>query len=139
MGRKALGCIVGGPVVLGLLWLLFYRPPGAAPTAPRTSMPPAAAWSPRPPGTSLPPKAPSPTPKPAQADRRLFRENLKADDGGRAFMFRGFVRQSGERCDDIESARMGAPGVWTVRCSPGYVYRFTFDGAGKLKSAARVK
>ena len=82
--------------------------------------------------------SPLPTPTPAANDVRLFRENHRLDDSARSFIFKSALKASGARCDSVESQLMGAAGVWTVRCAPGYQYRFTFDALGKLRSAERV-
>lgn len=71
--------------------------------------------------------------------RRLVLQNRAPDDGARDFIFRAALRRAGQRCDRVTGAVMSSPGRWTVRCAPGYSYRFGFDGSGELVSATRVE
>lgn len=81
---------------------------------------------------------PAPTPAPTVDMRRLFRENHQADDAAREYIFRGSLKKAGQRCDSVTGHLMAAPGVWTVRCAPGYAYQFTFDDQGQLTGARRL-
>lgn len=74
-----------------------------------------------------------------QTNRRLFLEEHRMDDSARGFIFRGALRKSGQRCDDVESALMTERGVWTVRCPPGHVFIFKFDADGELQGATKVR
>ncbi len=86
---------------------------------------------------SATPDKPGPT-TPNPTDVRLWRANSKWDDSARAFIFKSALRSAGQRCDSVESQIMGSPGVWSVRCAPGYDYRFVFDSQGKMTSAMRL-
>jgi hypothetical protein len=70
---------------------------------------------------------------------RVLRQNISVDDHARAFIFQGALSHSGNRCDEVTTAIMGAPGVWTVNCAPGYVYRLSFDSEGEVTGAQRLR
>ena len=124
----------------GFLWLLSPS---------ETESPPAPVTTPAPVPSAMTPALRRPTTKakPTTAKngstssdlRRAVRENHSADDSARALIFRSALRKSGQRCDDVESAIMGAPGVWTITCSPGYRYRFEYDRNGNPVGAYRLR
>lgn len=69
---------------------------------------------------------------------RVLRQDVKWDDGARAFIFRRYLRDAGQRCDEVTGQVMGDPGHWTVRCGAGYMFRFVFDAKGEMTSAVRL-
>lgn len=127
------GCaVVAISIAVGLLlvtafcaYVCSHTPPTVAPSVERTASPMS---------------SPSPSPDASGSDDvRLFRENHRADDGARAFIFQGALRNTGQRCDSITSAVMQRPGKWRVTCAPGYTYLFTFDKKGAFVSCHKVK
>lgn len=81
----------------------------------------------------------APTAAESQAtNRRLFFENHAPDDLARGYIFKQVLKGAGQRCDSVQVAVMGDPGVWKVVCAPGYRYAFRFDSDGKVTSAVRL-
>ena len=76
--------------------------------------------------------------KGSATDRRLWREDHRLDDAARAFILKGVLRKSGNRCDRVVRALMQSPGNWYVECAPGYYYGFMFDERGTLVSALKL-
>lgn len=128
LGRTAVGCGLGGCLGVALLVMVLFWMGSSALRSSRQPSP-----------TPVPPRETATKAEDAGSTKRLVREDLRPDDGARAFIFRSALRQSGQRCDEVQSAHMGAPGVWTIRCSPGYSYRFTFDSNGKMLKAFRLE
>ena len=62
------------------------------------------------------------------------------DDRTRARLFREDISSRG-RCDEVLSALMERPGIWSVHCSPGYRYRLKFSwvGGGIVATAWRLR
>lgn len=79
------------------------------------------------------------SPQPTVDDKTLWLTTRSGYDAAREFVLKGMVRKSGERCDSVESLLMGEPGVWTMKCSPGYTYRFRFNAQGQPIDAMKVQ
>ncbi len=64
--------------------------------------------------------------------RRVILQDLQSDDATRAVLFAGMFTEAKWRCDYVTSALMASPGVWRIRCAPGYKYRLAFDDNLKI-------
>ena len=73
------------------------------------------------------------------AERRLVLEEWTSDDAARTEAFRRLLKDEGNPCSGVEKAAMVAPGVWTVRCAPGYVYRLKFSQKAKLVEVTKLQ
>ena len=70
--------------------------------------------------------------------RRIAFSDERGDDRARARSFHKHASRRG-RCDEVVSALMERPGVWHVRCSPGYRYGLQFYSTGEVWKVWRLR
>ena len=59
-------------------------------------------------------------------------------DHRRAAAFKRAIEKLGARCDSVEKTLMQRPGLWLVRCAPGYNFRLDYVAVPSSVSVARL-